>query len=101
MRISDWSSDVCSSDLGGGDHDHRLVKAASAHFDQGLLAGEPRHVEVEQHHVHRPAGAQARDRLVAVLGVYDGETVAFERSEERREGTEWGRTCRFRGERYN
>src|SRR3546814_12810733 len=27
MRISDWSSDVCSSDLGQGSDDYRLIKS--------------------------------------------------------------------------
>src|SRR3546814_2108723 len=30
MRISDWSSDVCSSDLGGLDSTHALIVAAKA-----------------------------------------------------------------------
>src|SRR3546814_10332468 len=34
MRISDWSSDVCSSDLG-----HQLGEIARDHDRQGVLAG--------------------------------------------------------------
>src|SRR3546814_1713375 len=30
MRISDWSSDVCSSDLGASRHSHRRARAARA-----------------------------------------------------------------------
>src|SRR3546814_3376810 len=33
MRISDWSSDVCSSDLGGGGNGMRRVNAASEFAD--------------------------------------------------------------------
>src|SRR3546814_2971149 len=35
MRISDWSSDVCSSDL---DHEHREVRSELAH--QGLVQAQ-------------------------------------------------------------
>src|SRR3546814_9080625 len=37
MRISDWSSDVCSSDLGG----HRLVQINVAPFDAVKHGAEP------------------------------------------------------------
>src|SRR3546814_4759902 len=47
MRISDWSSDVCSSDLGG------RVRGVELHFDPGLpeVVPQPRAAE-------RPAGAE-------------------------------------------
>src|SRR3546814_18468264 len=56
------------------------------------------------------AGAQesvplppAAELIAAVLAPVSAETstVVFRRSEERRVGTEWVRTCRFRGSRYN
>src|SRR3546814_19433104 len=37
MRISDWSSDVCSSDL--GEHVRSVYLGAASPEDQGLLAG--------------------------------------------------------------
>src|SRR3546814_6470867 len=44
MRISDWSSDLCSSDLDG--HHRGLIEddAASLHVDQGV-----RRTEVDRH----------------------------------------------------
>src|SRR3546814_10391247 len=70
MRISDWSSDVCSSDLGGlGD---RVV-------DGDLLERRP-------DAIHR---GPARRGVVPCLR-------ELERSEERRVGKECGSTCRSR-----
>src|SRR3546814_5673802 len=56
MRISDWSSDVCSSDLGGSHRDARavrLVLAGSRHHIRntgvgaraGCLGGQPKALE--------------------------------------------------------
>src|SRR3546814_10884727 len=45
MRISDWSSDVCSSDLGSGDRRQRID------LDAGLLAFDPQGAhETDQAH---------------------------------------------------
>src|SRR3546814_10548137 len=75
MRISDWSSDVCSSDLTGSDdrdaRSHRI--AAVAHGLEGVGQG----------------GAQRAAR----------RDVA--RSEERRVGKECVSTCRSRWSPYN
>src|SRR3546814_12820936 len=100
MRISDWSSDVCSSDL--------ITKTAEGTFQVTHLAG---------------AGADGVDTLAGVESVrfsdsaikfeldanspdYAGTRVRFDesfedgsggwRSEERRVGTEGGSTCRYR-----
>src|SRR3546814_7651845 len=113
MRISDWSSDVCSSDLvsageldersGEGipehvsdHHDGLAVRSGAAHA-HALLDGEP----VDG---RRVGGRQARSRGVAehfLLGV-DGEDRAvrareplLDRSEERRVGKEFSK-CRSR-----
>src|SRR3546814_9428977 len=67
MRISDWSSDVCSSDL------HGLGRAAKAELPTDA-AGADRH---RRHPLRRPAR--------------DGD-----RSEERRVGNECVSTCRSR-----
>src|SRR3546814_7394530 len=74
MRISDWSSDVCSSDL--------------AHHPQGDRRG------------NRPAGKWL-DR--AGLGRVHGTFCRFvrHRSEERREGKECVSTCRSRWSPYH
>src|SRR3546814_9522862 len=72
MRISDWSSDVCSSDLQIVDRPRGGARGA----DQRSGAG-----------VRRSAGAGARD--------------ALSRSEERRVGKECGSTCRSRWSPYH
>src|SRR3546814_20247965 len=92
MRISDWSSDVCSSDLVG-------------HAGEGT-AGAPAGDEM----VQAPAGEVAQDlrgRGLAVVGgiglvlELPGEEPAVLRSEERRVGKECGSTCRSRWSRYH
>src|SRR3546814_18137075 len=88
MRISDWSSDVCSSDLVGnhrlatGDVDARMVEGVfQAHAEVGQEGGELRH----RRHDLAPARS--------------AEHVA--RSEERRVGNECVSTCRSRWSPYN
>src|SRR3546814_1460916 len=99
MRISDWSSDVCSSDLGGNRHPDRLaVIAAELHLvalDRAFLAQQRQvasavlGVDVEIADVRRLAGVQqpaedlARGRTLVddetVLGAHHGDR---HRSEE-------------------
>src|SRR3546814_12575016 len=80
MRISDWSSDVCSSDL---------LTDGQARARQGVARGRHRT------HTH-------------VLGVYAGMAVGHQtchgghaRSEERRVGKECVSTCRSRWSPYH
>src|SRR3546814_9527163 len=72
MRISDWSSDVCSSDLIAG-HDHRLARAWIQTVD---------------------VGGKLEVGLVSLV-------VGHDRSEERRVGKECVGTCRSRWSPYN
>src|SRR3546814_6395987 len=64
MRISDWSSDVCSSDL-ADDHLHGAVLGAD-----GVGGAAPGAVDAVDPRPHRarsvlhPAGAQHRDHVV-------------------------------------
>src|SRR3546814_15089137 len=90
MRISDWSSDVCSSDLG---------VAAEAAVKEALAAGG-------NAAVLRPLLARAyamQDDGRRALAVLDAGPIAADmageaaRSEERRVGTECVSTCRSRG----
>src|SRR3546814_17562110 len=99
LRISDWSSDLCSSDLlrlAAGDHE--LVLAA---LDRQLVLREAR----DRH--GDAIGVVAR--LLAVVGrIGHGRLVdvqrVFERpirSEERRVGKECDSTCRSRWSPYS
>src|SRR3546814_14061583 len=107
MRISDWSSDVCSSDLDGrakiGSHAMLLVLAA-------LLTVSAIPVLAQDIPTEAP-GAPDPSRVVA--GTYnvdsDHTQVLFTvthlgfstyRSEERRVGKECVSTCRSRGSPY-
>src|SRR3546814_12434471 len=101
MRISDWSSDVCSSDLPGAGVDAPHVIDDQG---QGQLAQERYQlgeaVGVEMDH-RMPA---ERDDFLddgadgAAVGV--GAEVADDRSEERRVGKECVSTCRSRWSPY-
>src|SRR3546814_12238829 len=100
MRISDWSSDVCSSDLlaGGVDdqrfgnllHDQRMIAGGGEGRRQPLeqaaaVMGDGGGLAVHQAAAHHPAAEMLADRLMAQA-----------RSEERRVGKECVSTCRYR-----
>src|SRR3546814_17090817 len=108
MRISDWSSDVCSSDLGPRLEaldeldllgQHRLLalelRLALLLVQRALLV-----VEIV---IARIRGERAAvdlhdlaDDAVHDLAVVRGHQQRAVRSEERRVGTEWVNTCRSR-----
>src|SRR3546814_14479738 len=111
MRISEWSSDVCSSDLSGqgaGNADRK--RAADLRRDRvadRILPGEARLLQSLQ--VACDLGAEhvqlARDDAVALGDDLDdlgegrlvfGSQNAQVRSEERRAGQECSSTCRSR-----
>src|SRR3546814_2019641 len=81
MRISDWSSDVCSSDLVVGDD-----RIGRDDGDRGLGRCQLARLGTEP------------DRRLALLGLGlgGGEHLREERSEERRVGKECVSTCRSR-----
>src|SRR3546814_12233529 len=102
MRISDWSSDVCSSDL-LVQHAAQGVDAAAGDLDQPLgLVGVDRLIGLAgkfgRARLVVAGGTQQREhRLVArdgAAGVATGH--AGNRSEERRGGKECGSTGRSR-----
>src|SRR3546814_8129834 len=89
LRISDWSSDVCSSDLrslrgsfvdilgaqrGIGEHRHQM----RLHFEDAATDGERQHLAVRCLHAQR------------------ARLEAGQRAEESRVGKEGVRTCRSR-----
>src|SRR3546814_15420391 len=80
MRISDWSSDVCSSDLPGLDLDRvAFLRRALDHAPAAALR------------------TQVLDHAVDVgVGDLGGVAHDLERSEERRVGKECVSTCRSR-----
>src|SRR3546814_3211758 len=83
MRISDWSSDVCSSDL---------VGTRSRRYDIGV-AGQ---------NSQRRATAERRPQIGDATGGYPFKLKAQRRrSEERRVGKECVSTCRSRWSPYH
>src|SRR3546814_17993536 len=85
MRISDWSSDVCSSDLHGGDDaGQRLQRADRAVELPSAVVGH-------DHAVH--PGVDGTHGVVDVLDALEPDGA---RSEERRVGKECVSTCRYR-----
>src|SRR3546814_18817699 len=99
MRISDWSSDVCSSDLRGGRGRARCPKSAGSirrEFRSPLAAAANR----ERPYAGTACRAAGRQRTVD-LGVGARQGPAQGRSEERRVGKECVSTCRSRGTPYH
>src|SRR3546814_10466292 len=92
MRISDWSSDVCSSDL----ENHRQrggferYPGSGEHVGQGAQGRAPLEAVVK-HESGSPCG-----RWVAATPAAGRGSRRCRRSEERRVGQECGRTCRSR-----
>src|SRR3546814_3365575 len=92
MRISDWSSDVCSSDLGRAGRVCRLVMLAAVQFDDqaGGVRGEVREIGADGNLAAEPGARQlfAEESPEAFLGV--GCIAAqFSRAGDRRV---WGLT---------
>src|SRR3546814_11759233 len=127
MRISDWSSDVCSSDLPAGlACTPRVAKPTSSLYVPARWGSGPRRrrdivgfvgnssmARVSEDAIRNalaavvdPGGAGALRDLATVAGlvVTDGNIgfalEADPRSEERSGGKEWVRTCRSRGSPY-
>src|SRR3546814_15617469 len=92
MRISDWSSDVCSSDLEHGDEARSFLARA------GKLKREPdrRHGRCPRELAARPPAPQPEARERTEPAIRKGRDAAAWRSEERRVGKEWVRPGRSR-----
>src|SRR3546814_12796589 len=106
MRISDWSSDVCSSDLPFDIADHHLIVTASMGIAVAPQDGRDRD-EILQHadmalYQAKHGGRNRyslfewsmKERLHRVREIEA-------RSEERRAGKEWVSTCRSRWSAYH
>src|SRR3546814_4495662 len=87
LRISDWSSDVCSSDLGPGVRLRLAAVEVAAGGGRGAGAAAGAGEEVFD------AGVEGTGALRAFA---DGGEDAQARSEERRVGKECVSTCRSR-----
>src|SRR3546814_12823083 len=101
MRISDWSSDVCSSDLTESCHlGFRKAPVISIQFAWGweddqcavipVMHHDPDAPKEQKYHLKGGFWASHMDAL-----------LAFMRSEERRVGTECVSTCRSRWSPYH
>src|SRR3546814_13647858 len=110
MRISDWSSDVCSSDLSSGEAND-ITSLGRSLFTDYLFAFEITSVLL----VIAVIGAVVMARRVKASELVEDPLVAAaeaeragdpaadpsERSEERRVGKECVSTCRSRGAPYH
>src|SRR3546814_9688325 len=83
MRISDWSSDVCSSDLLGGNVEARMARR-DARGIRGFQAHRAADLHLDDH--------GGFEREICQVGI---------RSEERRVGKECVSTCRSRWSPYH
>src|SRR3546814_6855169 len=98
MRISDWSSDVCSSDLrkfglklSFDTIETRLREVFWTHNELLHIKGE---WAVKNLHINHWRIAQ--EDLVVPDAHIDAEVIVGDRSEERRVGTECVSQCRYR-----
>src|SRR3546814_11019730 len=98
MRISDWSSDVCSSDLDLAD----VLVLVAARLQAGDEVREVGHRaqlvgKLAAHAVEVRADADVvdADQLDRVVDLVE-HRVDMRRSEESRVGKEWTSTCRSR-----
>src|SRR3546814_16580368 len=98
MRISDWSSDVCSSDL--EDAEHGAEHEADHHLDGGDagMEGEPVVLDHVQELAPHPAGR--RDDELRDTEPARQPLPRRERWEERRVGEGSVSTCRSRWSPY-
>src|SRR3546814_6009223 len=106
MRISDWSSDVCSSDLDILDVAH--LPDAAPHFEQGIVGRRSRVGRIEQQDpVETRAEACGQLPVLALDDMDDGrprpgqQRRDHKRSAERRVGKECVSTCRYRWSQYH
>src|SRR3546814_18200142 len=97
MRISDWSSDVCSSDLRQVGHAKlAAVLLQGFHLDARFLLDDALAAVGGRHVVVGDGERRLRPAHLA-----PGRAKPFERSEERRVGKECVSTCRSRWTPYN
>src|SRR3546814_12428304 len=89
MRISDWSSDVCSSDL-----ESQTASTRESMLDQSLSSVNPISAGTE-------SASESGKRAFAFPPFNAPQTSPTNRSEERRVGKECVSTCRSRWSPYH
>src|SRR3546814_18404290 len=90
MRISDWSSDVCSS----GVVENRIIDVPA-----GLPASSL--VEASNYLSARLTGRTLEEAQAEVLKELEQQRAELDRSDERRVGQEGVSTCRYRWSPYH
>src|SRR3546814_19691237 len=104
MRISDWSSDVCSSDLYNGKEDHADNEDEHLFHDLATATNTPAlsFADVAAKaalSMFMLRGIEIHEREYAIKAEYAQDKYA--RSEERRVGKEGGSRCRSGWSPYN
>src|SRR3546814_16339955 len=92
MRISDWSSDVCSSDLCG----LGFIDESELDTVRGARFETPHRTPEEQGSLYDQARLKTIDRVAQKMGEDSKGEYNQERSEERRVGKECVSTYRYR-----
>src|SRR3546814_11534893 len=102
MRISDWSSDVCSSDLATGGQAWSLSGPAGRmeRRDNEFRTSVERLPADHGRDSLPPAGPSGPAAGLHLAGLRPGATLSRTRSEERRVGTECVSPCRSRWSPY-
>src|SRR3546814_16156739 len=94
MRISDWSSDVCSSDLLDLP-DHFCMSSGGAPLPHAI-----REAFFERYGYHVSPSYGLTEAPTVVAHSFDAVPPDGARSEGRRVGEEWVRSCRYRWATY-
>src|SRR3546814_15167958 len=89
MRISDWSSDVCSSDL-------LALAFLLVDWQHPALAQEVVQPTAEQMRMINQLPPEQRQQAMDALRQFQEQQRQRQRSEERRVGKECVSTCRYR-----